>query len=209
MIVGMCGLISSGKDTAADFLVENYNFKRESFAGILKDIVSLVFGWDRDLLEGRTIESRKWRETVDPWWSKRLNMEITPRWILQYWGTDVLRNNFHNDIWIASLEKKLSDQAQNIIITDCRFPNEITMLKSLDAKIYRIVRGPDPDWFKHAKIYMQGPGNNDYIYSKFYIQENKIHASEYSWSNVTFDKIINNNGSLEDLYLQLKNIMLN
>jgi dephospho-CoA kinase len=49
MIVGLVGLIGSGKDTAADFLVENYNFQRESFAGHLKDIVSIVFGWDRNL----------------------------------------------------------------------------------------------------------------------------------------------------------------
>ena len=31
-------------------------------------------------------------------------MEITPRWVLQYWGTEVCRNNFHSDIWVASVE---------------------------------------------------------------------------------------------------------
>ena len=134
MIVGLVGLIGSGKDTAADFLVEQYNFRRESFAGHLKDIVSIVFGWDRDMLEGRTTESRQWREQTDLWWSARLQMNITPRWVLQYWGTDVLRNNFHNDIWLASLEKKISSDNGNIVITDCRFPNEIAILKKLNAK---------------------------------------------------------------------------
>ena len=28
MIIGMCGLIGTGKDTVADILVHNYNFKK-------------------------------------------------------------------------------------------------------------------------------------------------------------------------------------
>jgi hypothetical protein len=54
MIVGICGFIGSGKDTAADYLVNFHGFRRESFANTLKDAVSCVFGWDRTLLEGRT-----------------------------------------------------------------------------------------------------------------------------------------------------------
>lgn len=203
----MCGLISSGKDTAADFLVENYNFKRESFAGTLKDIVAIVFGWDRELLEGRTAQSRAWRETEDTWWSSRLKIKITPRWVLQYWGTDILRNNFHNDIWIASLEKKLLRNSDNIVITDCRFPNEIALLQNLGAKICRITRGPDPDWFEYARNYMDGPNNPQYIKSKFYLQQQKIHASEYSWAHTKFHKIIDNNDSLDGLYKQLKTLV--
>lgn len=206
MIVGLVGLIGSGKDTAADFLVEQYNFRRESFAGHLKDIVSIVFGWDRAMLEGRTTESRQWREQTDLWWSARLQMNITPRWVLQYWGTDVLRNNFHNDIWLASLEKKISSDNGNIVITDCRFPNEIAILKKLNAKICRVVRGSDPDWFLYAKNYMSGPCNNDYNTAKDLIEKIGIHASEYSWANTKFDHIIDNNGSIQHLYEQLTSI---
>lgn len=207
MLVGMCGLISSGKDTAADFLVKKYNFKRESFAGTLKDIVALVFGWDRNLLEGLTAESRAWREQKDIWWSNRLGISITPRWVLQYWGTDVLRNNFHNDIWIASLEKKLANHSQNIVITDCRFPNEIDVLRKLNGKLCRIMRGSDPEWFEFAKYYMQGPTNHKYIEAKFYIQEHHIHPSEYSWADTKFDVVIDNNGTIENLYTQLDNFL--
>jgi ABC-type glutathione transport system ATPase component len=66
-IIGIVGFIGSGKDTVADYLVNFHRFKRESFANSLKDAVSQVFGWDRELLEGRTQESREWRETKDEW----------------------------------------------------------------------------------------------------------------------------------------------
>jgi hypothetical protein len=103
-IIGIVGFIGSGKDTVADYLVNFHGYKRESFANSLKDAVSQVFGWDRELLEGRTKESRDWRETRDEWWSKRLKRDITPRWVLQYWGTEVVRKGFHDDMWVASLE---------------------------------------------------------------------------------------------------------
>ena len=54
MIIGICGLIGSGKDTIADYLVTNYNFKKLSFADKLKDSVATMFDWDRELLDGKT-----------------------------------------------------------------------------------------------------------------------------------------------------------
>ena len=78
MIIGVVGLIGAGKDTMADYLVNIHQFRRESFANTLKDAVSAVFGWDRDLLEGRTRHSREWREQVDAWWADRL----AARWAL-------------------------------------------------------------------------------------------------------------------------------
>jgi hypothetical protein len=130
MIIGVCGLISSGKGTVANYLTTFHGFKSVSFAGSLKDAISGIFGWDRELLEGNTKRSREWREERDEWWSKRLGMDITPRWILQYWGTDIFRNKFHDEIWIASLENKLRQTKDDIVITDCRFKNE------LESKIF-------------------------------------------------------------------------
>ena len=95
MIIGVCGFIGSGKDTVADYLQNFHEFRRDSFASTLKDAVAAVFGWDRELLEGRTKEARAWREQPDTWWTNRLGPvighEITPRWVLQYWGTEVCR----------------------------------------------------------------------------------------------------------------------
>ena len=120
MIIGITGLISSGKDTIADYLTTYQGFKRISFAASLKDAVAAVFDWDRESLEGTTKASRVWREQKDEWWSNRLKMDITPRWVLQYWGTDVCRNHFHNDIWVASVEHRLLNSKEDIVITDCR-----------------------------------------------------------------------------------------
>jgi cytidylate kinase len=90
MLISITGFIGSGKDTVANYLTTNHGFKKESWAGSLKDAVSNVFGWDRELLEGTTKYSREWREEIDPWWSERLAIpHLTPRWILQQWGTDV------------------------------------------------------------------------------------------------------------------------
>ena len=98
-IIAICGWQGTGKDTIADYLVNFHEFRRDSFASTLKDAVSAVFGWDRELLEGRTKESRTWREEVDAWWANKLGMPtLTPRWVLQYWGTEVCRRGFHNDM---------------------------------------------------------------------------------------------------------------
>ncbi len=65
MIIAISGLIGSGKDTVADYLVNLHEYRRESFAGNLKDGMSAIFGWDREMLEGRSKSSREWREQVE------------------------------------------------------------------------------------------------------------------------------------------------
>ena len=64
MIIGICGLIGSGKGSVADILVQEHNYIKLSFADKLKDGVASVFGWDRQMLEGDNAESRKWREQL-------------------------------------------------------------------------------------------------------------------------------------------------
>jgi len=205
MIIGICGLIGAGKDTAADYLVNLHRFRRESFANTLKDAVAQVFGWDRTMLEGRTKHSREWREQVDVWWADRLGMpELTPRWVLQQWGTDVLRTGFHDDIWIASLENKLRNTTDDVVITDCRFPNEIRAIKAAGGKVIRIKRGPEPEWYDAAVAYNRGPnGNSQWAVSKAKLDKLGVHPSEYSWIGTDFDVVLDNNYSLDDLYAQV------
>ena len=198
MIIGICGFIGSGKDTVADYLVNFHEFRRESFANTLKDAVSSVFGWDRTMLEGRTAQAREWREQIDPWWAERLDMPtLTPRWVLQYWGTEVCRKAFHDDIWIASLENKLRNSRDNIVISDCRFPNEIESLKQAGGSIVWVQRGTLPDWYEDAVSANQG--NNVGLNA---MKMRKIHASEWAWLGNDFDVVIDNNGSIDDLYKQ-------
>lgn len=203
MIISISGFISSGKDTIADYLTNFHEFERESFASSLKDAISVVFGWDRQLLEGRTVQSRKWRDQVDPWWADRLGIpHLTPRWILQYWGTEVCRGAFHDDIWIASLENKLRNLGKNIVITDCRFPNEVSTLRRLGGKIIRVARGPEPSWYEIAINANKGNG----LANRAMLEEG-IHASEWSWVGTDFDAVIDNNGTIDDLYKQVDTII--
>jgi hypothetical protein len=198
MIIGVCGFIGSGKDTIADYLVNFHEFRRESFASTLKDAVSSVFGWDRTMLEGRTKEAREWREEVDQWWAERLAMPtLTPRWVLQYWGTEVCRRSFHDDIWIASLENKLRNSRDHVVISDCRFPNEIKSIKDAGGKIIWVKRGELPEWYDLAID--ANKGSNVSINE---LKMKKIHASETAWVGTEFDYVIENNGSVQDLYNQ-------
>lgn len=204
MIIGICGFIGSGKDTVADFLVNFHEFRRESFASTLKDSVAAVFGWDRTLLEGRTAEAREWREQVDPWWAERLDMPtLTPRWVLQYWGTEVCRRSFHDDIWIASLENKLRNSKDNIVISDCRFPNEIEAIKKANGIIVWVQRGALPEWYDDAVSANQG--NNIGINA---MKMRKIHASEWAWLGNEFDHVIDNNGTIDDLFKQAQSLVI-
>lgn len=206
MIIGICGLIGSGKDTIADYLQNIHQFRRESFAHTLKDAVADIFGWDRELLEGRTKESRAWREQVDPWWAERLNMpHLTPRWVLQYWGTEVARKSFHDDMWIAALENKLRKTKDDIVISDCRFPNEIKAIKDAGGIVIRVVRGPDPEWFQLAEY-----ANSGLEMFQEKLKSCNVHTSETAWIGTKFDAVIDNNkDGLDNLYKQVKHLVLN
>lgn len=209
MIIGFVGLIGSGKDTAADYLVNFHGFRRDSFAGTLKDSVSVVFGWDRTLLEGRTKESREWREKQDNWWTNRLGIAITPRWVLQNWGTEVCRKGFHDDIWIASLENKLRNSTDDIVISDVRFPNEIRAIHNAGGSVVRVRRGEEPEWFDAALSYNRGErGNMSWAVSRAKLDKLKIHASEYSWVGGKIDRVVANDGTIDELYTQIKNLAL-
>ena len=186
--------------------VNIHEFRRDSFAATLKDACASVFGWDRDMLEGRTRSSREWREQPDEWWSQRLGRTITPRYILQYWGTEVCRNAFHDDIWIASLENKLRKTSDDVVISDCRFPNEIRAIRKQGGYVIRVTRGPEPEWYDLAVA-----ANSDRHWTlgdpREELRRRGIHASETAWIGTRFDRVIANDGSLDQLYSQITDLV--
>ena len=156
-IIGLCGLEGSGKDTFANILVNSHGYIKMSFGSVLKDVVAAIFGWNRKLLEGDGDESeRKWRETVNTWWANKLGIpELTPRWVLNNIGTDLFRDKFNENIFIYALERtieKTINKHDNIVISDCRFPNEIEWLLKNGGLLVHIYRDNVPDWFIDYKM---------------------------------------------------------
>ena len=189
-ILGLCGLIGSGKGTVADILVQQ-GFTKLSFADRLKDGVAAMFGWDRQMLEGDTEESRKWREDVDFFWTRELGTEVTPRLVLQLYGTECMREGFYDGIWVSLVKQEiLKNPNGNYVIPDVRFQNEIKMIQSLGGQIWRVKRGHDPLWFSR--------------YIKSNVLPNNIHPSEWNWATSKFDRLVINDTDKADLRSQVE-----
>ena len=173
--------MGSGKDTVAERLVEQHGFKKDSFAKSLKDAVSSMFNWNREMLEGATNESRAWREQPDAYWSERFGKPVTPRWILQYFGTEVMRGQMYDAIWLDSCLGRY--KGEPTVISDTRFINEIKTIKAHSGKVICVKRGELP--------------------TQKEMQDRGAHQSEWDWLDSDFDYIIDNNGTLEELFAKV------
>ena len=79
-LIGIVGNAGHGKDTVADYLVNNYNFKKLSFATPLKQVCAIVFGLtDKEMNHEKETPMARW-------------FGLTPRKIFQFVGTDLFRN---------------------------------------------------------------------------------------------------------------------
>jgi hypothetical protein len=194
-IIGICGFIGCGKDTVGNFLVKEYGFTKISYADRLKDTVATMFGWDRAMVEGDSKESRVWREVPDPFWTKELGYPVTPRLVLQRVGTDCMRNGFDDQIWTLFVKKTLLDNPDtNYVVPDVRFFNERKLLKDQGGEIWRVKRGPDPDWAQKAI--------SDNRYDTQWMKDfPEIHESEWRWLDhpTEFDRNIPNDSGLKEL----------
>lgn len=132
MIIGLTGYAQSGKDTVAEYLVENHGYKRIAFAD---DIRELLYRMD-PLVEGHyhlktLVDSRGWDET------KKIP-EV--RRMLQSLGVGA-REVFGDNFWVARAMLKINGFQDNCVITDVRFRNEAKAIKQYDnAQIWRIKR---------------------------------------------------------------------
>jgi hypothetical protein len=205
MIIGICGFIGSGKDTVAKEFVK-LGCVQDSFAAPLKDMTATIFGWNRDLLEGDTVESRDFRETPDMFWTKKLGVpNFTPRLALQLLGTDIMREHFSEDIWLDSLEYRLrckNSDAECVVVSDARFRNELQLINDMGGKVIWVQRGELPEWFSVAKEAYHNAVNRKIMETRYA----DVHESEWNWAGYPADYIIKNDGSIEDLHRKILSI---
>jgi len=186
MLIGVVGLIGSGKDTVSKRLEQKHGFRRDSFAKSLKDAVSAMFNWDREMLEGNGDESRQWREQPDKFWSKKFGKTVTPRWVLQHFGTEVMRQHMHDAIWIDSCLSRYDGKPT--VISDTRFQNELKTIKENKGQIILVKRGELP--------------------TREEMQDKGAHKSEWDWMGWNFDHVIENDGTKEDLYKKVDDLIV-
>jgi dephospho-CoA kinase len=208
MILALCGVENAGKTTVAKYLVEKYGFIELSFAKCRKDVVALIFNWERRLLEGDTEESKIFRETKDEFWSEEFDRKITPRIILQEMSMTL--RQYHEDIWATIVKRKIHDLQQedpkvNIIISDLRFNNEFQMVKKMNGKVayvYRCDRIRIP-WYDYGVSFALTGDKK----SKDELDKLGIHPSSYTFLGFKRDLIIPNNGDITDLYTHIENTL--
>lgn len=195
-LISLVGLAGSGKGTVGE-LLSDHGYTKLAFADSLKDSVSSIFGWERSLLEGDTIESREFRECEDTYWSLKFDRKITPRKVLQEFGTDIVRNKYLSSIWMDSLERKLS-LYDKVVVCDTRFTNEMVFLGKLGS-IFIEIRRPEafPNWYLEL--------HNESICDKYQFMEINypdVHISEWAHVNSSvldsYNKIVILNDSTKE-----------
>lgn len=179
VLIGIMGTKGSGKTTAANYFLTK-GFVEKSFADCLKRACMEIFLFDEDQVFG-TLEKK---ETPDPRW-----LDCTPRKILQFVGTDLLRNHLETimpglgkNVFIRHFElwyEKNKDQ--NVVIPDVRFQNEFDFIKKMGGSVIKIERCGE---------------NSD------------VHESETEMQKILlYDYLISNQGTIEELGTKLGTIL--
>lgn len=175
-IICICGAKRAGKDTVADFLQANYGFHKAKIAQPLKDTLKVLFGFTEDELEMDI------KDEIHPTW------KIKPRKVMQFFGTEVMQYEIQKimpDIgrlfWVRRFIQKYCVENpvhDKIVVSDVRFYHEYEALKEIGAEFWRVERDCT-------------------------IQDD-AHPSETEMMSIPVEKVIKNDGSLEDLHETLR-----
>jgi hypothetical protein len=152
LIIGLTGPAGSGKDTAADLLVEHAGFTKLAFADTLKSEVADAFAVDLEYLTRRETKEHPMSclamsrcladsfvgrmMTLHSQGSAPLDLDAphSPRQIMQWWGTEYRRRQ-QPGYWVSKTRNRISyllreRLASRIVVTDCRFADEVEMVRS-------------------------------------------------------------------------------
>jgi hypothetical protein len=179
-LIGLTGKKGSGKDTIAIKLKE-YAYQQYAFADPLKRGIQQLFDLSDEQLYDETM-----KETVDSRWG------VKPRQLFQVIGTEIFQHTIHQHLdlkippqhhWTFLFEqwyhKKIQENPNiKVVVSDIRFPHELDCIRALGGKIIKIVR-------PEANL------NLDQHSSETLIDKMPTEKIDY---------LIENNGTLEDLY---------
>ncbi len=178
--LALCGRMRSGKDSIADYLIEEFGYKKLSFAQALKEEVSKAVGC-----------------TVEEMNEEPLRSQIRP--VLQVWGTEFRRSQ-NPDYWVAKLRDKITDilEVAPYVVTDVRFLNEISMLRNFGFLVVNV----DMD-YDDVVDFLMALGKSESVAIDLL-----SHPSENEWQKAEFDVVVDSvMGDLPNLFSQIKDIV--
>jgi hypothetical protein len=192
-VYGIVGRKGAGKDTVADILRQskledtNHKFVQLAFADTIKEVCTTLFGFP----------SRKYFD--DPLLKEKVHAAFsdkTPRSLMQWFGTEVVRDQLGDRFWIERLQTEIKNKVRefssfdriSIVVTDVRFPNEAKFLESeLEATM----------------IYIDAEGRLGPMQSESHSSESSVYESKAACANIL---VVYNNGTLADLKRATLNI---
>jgi hypothetical protein len=86
-----------------------------------------------------------------------------------------------------------------------RFPNEIASIRNAGGKIVWVKRGELPSWYGVA-LAANNNTSQQHVSSEI-LRDLGVHVSETAWVGTKFDYEIDNNGTIEELYASIKNLV--
>lgn len=126
-----------GKTTLADRLMAQHSFRYRNLAGPLKNMVDVLFqeAGISDTRYDYYTDTGEGKEEVIP------EFGCSYRKLLVAIGTKGIRDHAASALWVDILLAKLREAPQdNVVIDDCRFPNEAEKLQDAGFWLVRIDR---------------------------------------------------------------------
>ena len=169
MIIAFAGKMGSGKDTAAEFL-KDQGYHPMAFADNLKEMAIEVFRLSKAECYDQDLKMKELKEPItlrvghigkimtyaEDKNGFKITQDIarelygllddpitlkTPREVLQYLGTEILRNCIDQHYHALVVKRKIDlHNIQKVAITDCRFPNERNFVKRWGGQVVLIDR---------------------------------------------------------------------
>lgn len=134
-LIGLSGYARTGKDTAAEFLVER-GVTRASFADVLREFAYQVNPVVLGHLPGGKGRLRYLVDTIG-WEASKEYAEV--RELLQRIGTDAGRNVLGNDVWVNAAFARIVPGTP-VVFADVRFVNEAVAIRRRGGVVLRVER---------------------------------------------------------------------